>query len=212
MITLDIIKEQYAKMPDEELIRFAKNESASLTIDSFRLLLSELEARNINTNILDIAETERALADLNKQSYVEQNIAVDFELSLLDYALSEKENRSSDLDIYYGLIEKGLSEENAFMFVESLNWKVRTLIDELDTRLIYGGVLGIGGIILIALFVNETSGPMFALYGCILLVAGIFMAVRNKSGKQRYEAILKIMEEEKNGLVEKDRASKESLN
>lgn len=118
MITLDIIKEQYAKMPEEELIRFAKNESASLTIDSFRLLLSELETRNINTNIVDIAETERALADLNKQSYVEQNIAVDFELSLLDYALSEKENRSSDLDIYYGLIEKELSEESAFMFVE----------------------------------------------------------------------------------------------
>ena len=212
MVTLDIIKEQYAKMPDEELMRFAKNESARLTIDSFRLLLSELEIRNIDTNILDIAETERALAELNKQSYVEQNIAVDFELSLLDYALSEKENRSSDLDIYYGLIEKGLTEENAFMFVESLNWKVRSLIDELDTRLIYGGVLGFGGIILLVLFVNETSGPMLALYGCILLIAGIFITVRNKSGKQRYQTILKIMEEEKEVLTKTGMESKDFLN
>ena len=212
MVTLDIIQEQYAKMPDEELTRFAKNESANLTIDSFRLLMSELETRNIDTNILDIAETERALAELSTKSFAEEKIAVDFELSLLDYALSEKEKGRSDADIYNGIIQKGLDEEYAFMFVQSLNWKVRALIDEYDTRVIYGGVLTGIGLLSLVLVVNETFGPIYALYGGVLLVVGIILLVRNSSGKQRHQSILKIMEEEEEIIIEGDKESKESMN
>lgn len=212
MVTLDIIHEQYAKMPDEELTRFAKNESANLTIDSFRLLMSELEMRNIDTNILDAAETERALAELSTKSFAEEKIAVDFELSLLDYALREKEKGRSDLDIYNGIIQKGLAEEYAFMFVQSLNWKVRALIDEYDTRVIDGGVIAGIGLLSLVLVVNETFGHMYALYGGVLLVLGIILFVRNSAGKQRYQSILKRMEEEEENITETNRESKESLN
>ena len=47
-------------MRHEELIRFAKNESQNLTPESFRVLLSELEDRNLDIGILEEAETETA--------------------------------------------------------------------------------------------------------------------------------------------------------
>ncbi|HEY9342678.1 MAG TPA: hypothetical protein VIQ23_13925 [Hanamia sp.] len=129
MVTLDITKEQYSKMPDEELIRFAKNESQHLTIESFRLLLSEFENRNLDIGILELVETDKELSKLNKQSSFEQKTAQEFEQSILEYALTEKGKGTPNIDIYNGLLQKGLNEEYAFMFIQTLSWKAKSLID-----------------------------------------------------------------------------------
>jgi hypothetical protein len=52
MISLNVIKEQYARMTNDELMHFAKNESQRLTIDSFGLLLEEFQTRNLDISIL----------------------------------------------------------------------------------------------------------------------------------------------------------------
>lgn len=202
MVTLDIIKEQYSKMPDEELIRFAKNESQHLTIESFRLLVSEFENRNLDIGIFESAETDKELAKLNKQSSFEQKTAREFEESILEYALTEKEKGKTNIDIYNGLLQKGLSEDYAFMFVQSLSWKVKALVDSYDTNLILSCVFVLGGIIMFALYSNETFGPMFALYGFLLIALGIFGIIKNYSNKQKYQAIQKIIESEESKIEE----------
>jgi hypothetical protein len=212
MVTLDITKEQYSKMPDEELIRFAKNESQHLTIESFRLLLSEFENRNLDTGILELVETEKELSKLNKQSSFEQKTAQEFEQSILEYALTEKGKGTPNIDIYNRLLQKGLNEEYAFMFVQTLSWKVKSLIDSYDTNLILSFVFGLGGIIMFALYSNETFGPMFALYGFILIVLGIFGVISNYSNKQKYQSILKIIESEESESVDENNGFNEQLN
>ncbi|MDQ6903731.1 MAG: hypothetical protein M3139_12045 [Bacteroidota bacterium] len=212
MVTLDIIKEQYSKMPDEELIRFAKNESQHLTIESFRLLITEFENRNLDIGILESIEIDKELAKLNKQSSFEQKTAKDFEQSILEYALTEKEKGSTNIIIYNELIQKGITEDYAFMFVQSLNWKVKSLIDSYDTNLILSFVFVLSGIIMFALYLNETIGPMFALYGFLLGVLGIFGIIKNYSNKQKYQAILKIIESEVSEIEEKDNGFNEQLN
>jgi len=72
MVTLNIIREQYAKMPDEELIHFAKNESQHLTIESFRLLLLEFKNRNLDIGILESVEVDKELEKLNIQTSFEK--------------------------------------------------------------------------------------------------------------------------------------------
>ncbi len=212
MVTLDIVKEQYSKMPDEELIRFAKNESQHLTIESFGLLLSEFENRNLDIGILESVETDKELSKLNKQSYFEQKIAQEFEQFLLEYALVEKEKGTTNIDIYNGLIQNGLNEDYDFMFVQSLSWKVKSLVDSYDTNLILSCVFVLGGIIMCILFSNETLGPMFALYGFLLIVLGIFGIIKNYSNKQKHQAILKIIESEKIEITEEDGDFNEQLN
>lgn len=212
MIALDIIKEQYAKMPDEELIRFAKNESQHLTIESFRLLISEFEIRNLDIDILETVETDKELLKLSKQSYFEQKTSEEFEQSILDYALGEKEKGSSNVIIYNGLIKKGLDEEYAFMFVQSLGWKVRKLVDHYSGRLIVGCIGVFGGIILFTLFSVETLGPMFALYGIVAIIIGVVAIIINLSRKEKYQAILKFIESEESETNEDKAIFKEQLN
>ena len=78
MIQLEIVKEQYERMPDEELIRFAINESQHLTIESFHLLKSEFESRNLEIGILEDVETDRAFSELNKQSAFEKATTIEY--------------------------------------------------------------------------------------------------------------------------------------
>ncbi|MEO7049616.1 MAG: hypothetical protein ABI091_30210 [Ferruginibacter sp.] len=212
MVTLNIIKAQYSKMPDEELIRFAQNESQNLTIESFRLLISEFESRNLDIGILESVETDKELAKLNTQTFFEQKTSQEFEQSLLQYALSEKEKGKSNIDIYNGLLQKGVSEEYAFMFVQSLSWKVESLVDGYDTNLILSGVFVLGGIIMLLLYSGETFGPMFALYGFILILLGIFGVIRNYSNKQKYQSIQKIIESEETETMEENNGFNERLN
>lgn len=212
MINLDIIKEQYSKMADEELIRFAKNESQHLTPESFRELLSEFEDRNLDIGILEVAETEKELSKLNKETFFEKKTAQEFEQSLLKYALNEKGKGKPNMEIYKGLLLKGVTEEYAFMFIQSLDFKVKSIIDDFDTNLIMSGVSLVCGIILIALFVNGTFGPMFALYGFGLGILGIFGLIKSYSNKQKYQAILDIIESEESEIVEEDNNFDEQLN
>jgi hypothetical protein len=199
-------------MPDEELIRFAKNESQHLTPESFRVLLSEFEDRNLDIGILESVETDKELAKLNTQTIFEQKTAQQFELSLLKYALTEKEKGSPNIDIYNGLLQKGVSEEYAFMFVESLSWKVKSLIDNYDTNLILSCIFVLAGIVMLVLYSNETLGPMFAIYGFILMLLRIFGIIRSYSNKQKYQSILKIIESEEKEIVEENRGLNEQLN
>ena len=212
MITLEIVKEQYSRMSDEELIRFAKNESQHLTPESFRVLLSEFEDRNLDIGILEEAETKRELSKLNKQSSFEKKTAQEFEQSLLKYALTEKEKGTLNIDIFNGLIQKGVKEEYAFMFVQSLSWKVKSIIDNYDTYLIMSIVFLVGGVIMFALFSNETFGPMFAVYGFALMVLGIFGIIKSYSNKQKYQEILKVIESEESENSEEDSGLNEQLN
>jgi len=46
-------------MRDEELIRFAENESLHLTIESFNVLANEFERRNLDISLLERTEEDR---------------------------------------------------------------------------------------------------------------------------------------------------------
>lgn len=55
-------------MPDEEIIRFAQNESQDLTLDSFHLLKSEFEARCLDLTVIESAQVDKQLAEAMKIS------------------------------------------------------------------------------------------------------------------------------------------------
>ena len=85
-------------------------------------------------------------------------------------------------------------------------------MDSYDTNLILSCVFVLGGSITFALYFNETFGPMFALYGFLLIVLGIFGIIKNYSNKEKYQAILKIIESEESEIAEKGNSFNEQLN
>jgi hypothetical protein len=111
--------------------------------------------------------------------------------------MTEKKNGIANIDLYYELLRKGLSEEYAFIFVQSLNWRVKDLIDRYDTHIILGYIFIAVGFIAITLFLMQYFSGFYVLYGLLLILVGIYGTIINSSKKKRYQAILKKLETDK---------------
>lgn len=197
---LDIVAEQYARMGDEELIRFAQDESIHLTVESFHLLNLEFEKRNLDKNVLESLEIDKALTDLNKQTSFEEITAREFTKSLWLYSFDQKEKGISNHDIFNGLIKKGVDEQYAFMLVECIESKSKEILDSIDTDIIIGWIILCAGILLIILTANEALTGIFAIYGFLGAAGGIVKLYKSYSSKNKYQTILNNIESEKNEL------------
>jgi hypothetical protein len=206
MIELNIVKEQYARMGDEELQFFAINESDKLTIESFHLLREEFRKRNLELGIIESAEIDKALNDLNKQSTFEKITAYQFAESLFQYALDEKELGKPDFEIYNNLLDKGVDKEYAFMLVKSLGTISKEIADDYDSEIIAGWIFLIAGVLTIFLAFTGIFASIFILYGFIGLSGGGVRLYKSYSKKGKYHTISQNIEVEKtNNNIEKDK-------
>ena len=167
MIELNIVREQYARMTDEELQVFAINEADKLTIESFHLLKQEFEKRNLDLNILNSAEIDKALSDLGKQTTFEKITAHEYAESVWQFALNEKEAGKTNFEIYNSLLNKGVDKQYAFMLVQSLDTKSKELKENFDTEIIAGWLILFGGLLAIFLAINGTISGLFIFYGLL---------------------------------------------
>ncbi|HEY5367723.1 MAG TPA: hypothetical protein VIJ75_01925 [Hanamia sp.] len=205
MIELNIVQEQYARMGDQELIEFAKNESLHLTIESFHLLNLQFERRNIDKSILEQAELDKELSNLNNQTTFEKITAYEFTKSLWDYSLNEKQRAVSNRDIYDGLVKKGVNEQYAFMLLESLESKSKEMLDNFETEIILGWLILAAGIILIFFSFGDELNGLYAVYGTLLSLAGFLRLYKSYSKKKKYQHILNNILAEKNFEKEEQR-------
>ncbi len=202
MIELNLIQEQYARMTDNELQLFAINESDKLTMESFHLLKGEFEKRNLDLSIIESAEIDKSLAELGKRTTFEKITEYEFTESLWQFALDEKEEAKSDLEIYNSLLNKGVDEKYAFMLVQSLDSKAKQLKENCENQIISGWVVGIVGIVAIFLVMNETVSGIFLLYGLILVLLGILRLFKSYAKKEKYQKISDNIKMEKDSIKE----------
>lgn len=102
--------------------------------------------------------------------------------------------REKKIDIFYGLLKRGLTEEYAFIFVQSLDSRVKNVIEHFDTNIIFGYILITLGFIIVSLYLLQYFEGIYILYGLLLIIGGIWCAVRNTNRKKKYQEILKILE------------------
>lgn len=48
---MELIKENYARMPDEQLVHIAKNEASGMTAEGLEIILSELKRRKLDPGL-----------------------------------------------------------------------------------------------------------------------------------------------------------------
>ena len=200
MLEHKIVKEQYQRMPDEELIRFAKNESQHLTMESFHLLKSEFESRNLDIGVLEEVETDKLLSEMNNQSTFEKATSIEYAEMIWKFALDQKEEGKTNNEIFNSLISKGVNEPYAFMLLESLESKSKELVDDFDTEIIVGWILIIAGFITLYLVGIETFKSIMALYALICIIGGIVRLSISYTKKRKYQTIANNIKEEKDKL------------
>lgn len=194
-ISLNIIQEQYSRMSDTELQNFAVNEHGSLTMESFHLLIDEFAKRNLDLGIIEDAKIDRALSELTSQTAFEEKTAKDFEMSLMMFVFDQKEKGISNSKVFKALLARGLNENYAQMFIQSLPWKVQVILDELHTNRIIGWIFSAVGFLLIMLWMNDT-GARLIIYGLFLSIAGAVTLIINYSKQEKYQQILKNLNED----------------
>ena len=200
MIELKIVKEQYQRMPDHELIRFAKNESKHLTMESFHLLKSEFESRNLDIGVLEEVETDRLLSEMDNKSTFEKATTIEYTEMIWKFALDQKEKGKTNEEIFNSLIIKGVSEPYAFMLLESLESKSKELVENFDTEIIVGWILIIAGFVTLYLVAIDTFKSIMALYGLIGIIGGIVRLSTSYTKKRKYQTVADNIKEEKDKL------------
>ncbi|MBL0054934.1 MAG: hypothetical protein IPP31_01850 [Chitinophagaceae bacterium] len=197
-IDLNIIKEQYQRMPDHELIRFAQNESLSLTLQSFHLLKAEFKARNLDFSVIESAQVDRELAEATKISELEKTIAATFTETIWKFAFTEKEAGKSNEDIYNALLKKNITPEYAYMLIESIEPRSRELADSFENEIIIGWILFVLGLFLsVFLFNQESIRGTYLLWGPVLTIAGMVRLATSYARKKKYQTIVRNIEAEK---------------
>ena len=173
------------------------NESKNLTIESFHLLKSEFEIRNLDIGILESAQVDRELEEATKLSNFEKQTVEAFTETIWKFAFDEKEKGKSNEEIFNSLKKKRINEDYANMLIESIEPRARELVDSFDTEIIVGWVILIAGSILIFLTLNSTLLPSFVIGGIALVIGGIVQLSTSYRKKNKFQTIVKNMEDEK---------------
>ncbi len=196
MIELNIAKEQYERMPDEELIRFAKNEAHLLTMESFHLLKSTFESRNLDMSVLEDTEMNKLFSDMTQQAGFEKATTIENTEMIWQFALDEKEKGKTNLEIFKLLLNKGVNKNYAMMLLQSLESKSKGLVDNFDTEVIIGWIFVITGLMAIFLFATGTLKGFWAVYGLISILAGIVRLFTSYRKKRKYQTVADNIQEE----------------
>jgi hypothetical protein len=206
IIDLNIVKEQYQKMPDNELINFAKNESLSLTLESFHLLKSEFRTRNLDFNVIESAQVDRELAEATKLSEFEKTTAASFTETIWKFAFDEKEAGKKDQDIFNALLKKNIAPEYASMLIASIEPTSKELAISFENEITVGWILFTLGIFLSIFLINSLSNSLVTIiWGPVLTIGGIIRLANSYSKKKKFQTIVSNIEVEKevqNGLYQ----------
>lgn len=191
------LRENYAKMGDDEILMFVKEEGLKLKADAFLIMREELKRRGIAEDILGAIEHEIILkASIDKQR-VSDNLNDDLYNDALGFAFSQKEKGSSDYDIYVGLIEKGIDERHANIIVNKLDEWANKLVKDAIKEIQSGFVIMILGVI--AIFVTIEI-KHFEYAAIILLLGGIIRIVASSIKKGKSQKILENIKLEKESM------------
>lgn len=184
---LERVRDAYANMYNEELLNFAKNDGLKITTDAFLILKEELTKRNIGADILKGLEHEIMLHVSLNSRRLSEDVNRNLFHEAIEFSLTQKQNGSSNYDIYVGLIEMGVSEKYSNRIINKLPEWTDGLHKDSNAELQAGVVTLILGII--AMYI-AISIERFEIGAAMLLLLGIVKIIIWTTKKNQYQKIL----------------------
>ncbi|MFC4230763.1 hypothetical protein ACFOW1_02600 [Parasediminibacterium paludis] len=191
MLDTAIIREHYASMSDEHLIAFTINEGSQISNEAFEILRNEFIKRNLDTSPLENSDDTKKLIHEQKIQKVKESGSEEYLSSIWDYALNEKEENKTDLEIIKGLKERGLEDENAQFIILGLENRAKSILKHHESQTAVGGFICVAGIIITFWTLanaSENGGSYFITWGAI--VFGAIRFFTNISAQSKYKTIV----------------------
>ena len=192
MIDLNIIRKNYATMPEEKLIRFVKEDSHDLTDEAFSLLKLEFEKRKLDINAFIPVRKEQSGEEEREPlhgSYYSGNNA-DNAMQGLTYQemmYPKKEQHENDEISLAKLTEENLNE----------------LVEKSHNAMLKNGVICVIGlgVTLVTLFIAEDKGGSYVVAWGAILFGGIGF-FRALGAKDKFQSALNHITAKKEELPE----------
>jgi hypothetical protein len=212
MIDKSIIKENYSRMSDAQLIHLAENEGHDLTAEALAILQEEFSIRRLDMSAFGIIEDNKVAQKQSDIEKAQEKGTDEYMNSIWIYALEEKGEGRTDKEIHAAIIEKGLDEEQADMIIGSLESKAKEILSAHETNMMIGGFICIAGIVITlwsysAAFAGS-GGTYVITWGAVLF--GAIRFFKGMSNKGKYKIILAKIQAKKNaGLTRLESSRKE---
>ena len=197
MIDIALIKENYSRMGNEELIRLSQNEGKDLSTEATTALYEEFLKRKLDTTIFS---SLRALKIQQHQRHLENIQAVkaqEFAASIWTYCFEAKSEGKTDDEIYQGLTELGLDEDQSAGVINSIESRAIEIEKEYDNEQLTGGVICVIGILVTAItYSSALNGGTYLIAWGAMLLGGIrfFSGLNHKS---KFSKVLRNIREQK---------------
>jgi hypothetical protein len=197
MIDKDLIKENYSRMSDIQLINLAKNEGLQLSDVSLELLQIEFNKRNLSLeffenikNIKHIQQLQEIESDNIKENKKKEN-------SIWAYAFDQKYLGKNNEELHKLLLSKGLDDTNSKLIIEKLEEVSIKLKNNFDSEMLTGGLVFCIGVFVTLATLNKgiNGGSYIIAWGAILF--GALRFYNGAKNKSRFSRILQNIENEK---------------
>jgi hypothetical protein len=180
MIDLNIIREYYASMPEEKLIRFVKEDSHDLTDEALSLLKLEFEKRKLDINAFIPVRKEQSGEEerdpLHGSYYSGNNVDNAMQgLTYQEMMYPKKEPHENDEISLAKLTEENLKE----------------LVEKNHNAMLKNGVICVIGlgVTLVTLFIAEDKGGSYVVAWGAILFGGIGF-FRALGAKEKFQSAL----------------------
>lgn len=201
MIDTKFIRDNYSRMPDEQLIYLAQQEGKDLTPEALKALQEEFLHRRLDVSIFEtIYENKTAQQEQNILT-AQENASNKFINSIWTYALDKKKSGAKNEEIYTGLIQQGLDEQHSLLIIKTLGSKAKEILDAYHTDMLRGGlVCALGVTITICTYASALNGGTYIIaWGAIIF--GAIRFLRGLTNTEKYKTIIANIENEHNDDV-----------
>ncbi len=201
MIDISIIEENYSKMSDEELKRLSQIDGKDLSTEATTALYREFQKRKLDTTIFSTLRAHKLAEHQRQAETIQEAKRQEFAASIWTYCFEAKSEGKTDGEIFQGLMEFGLDEEQSSMVINSMENRAMEIEKSYDNEQLTGGAICVIGIIVTAVtYSSALSGGTYVIaWGAIIFGAIRFFGGLNN--KSNFSKILKNIQQQKQGTT-----------
>jgi len=196
MIDIAIIKENYSRMADEELICLSQQDGKDLSSEAISALYQEFLKRKLDTTIFSSLRAYKAEEHQRHLQNIQESKAQEFTSSIWTYCFEAKAEGKTNDEIFQGLINLGLDDEQSSFVINSLEERAIEYEKAYDNEMLTGGAIcAIGIILTVITYSSALNGGTYVIaWGAIIFGAIRFLKGINNKGK--FSKILRTIQEQ----------------
>ena len=196
IVDAGMVKENYARMTDEQLVNLAKNDGQDLTPEALSLLHEEFISRKLDTDVFVTLDDDKTAQRKRTIEKAQEHASNEFINSVWNYAFEEKNEGTSSEEIQKGLMERGLDEQHAALIIKTLESKATEILDAHNTDMLRGALTCFFGLVITVWTYTSAlhGGTYLVAWGAIIFGAIRFFKGMANTGK--YKTIIAVIQAE----------------